>query len=386
MPALSGRIRWGPHAAVVALALAAAVVALWTGGSAVGGLGALLVGVPVLLTLVVPVPAWWVTLLAVIAGSLDLGGFGGTRFAFLLVVCPLVLVLCTLRTRPWAAAWIWAISVLVVFGGGGVLELHFLAPFLVYALAAIIAVLLAGWLRAGRRAGEQAAVADDERSRRARLEERTAIARELHDVVAHHMSVVAIQAEAAPYRVENPPPELAETFAALRENAVLALGELRRILGVIRADSERAKGSAARVPQPTLARLDTVIAGVRGSGSAVTKSVTGKVRVLAPGIELSAYRIVQEALSNVLRHAPGAAVGVELSYVSTGLVLRVVNGPARHPAAASPGSGHGLMGMRERIAMLEGRLTARPTSEGGFEVVAFLPAVSEVREEDVLHA
>ncbi|MFI8815932.1 MULTISPECIES: sensor histidine kinase [unclassified Streptomyces] len=375
--------RWAPHLAVCALALVAVLVSLRFVIPAAGMPGLLLIGGPVLLTLLMPVTAWLLTLLALVVGSFDLAGLGGSGFLLIHVTCPLVLVVATMRLRPGGAAWMWLITGVVVLGGEGSLAVPAPVSLLVLALAAVVTVLLSGWLRAGRRAAEQTSAAQDERDRRAGLEERTAIARELHDVVAHHMSVVAIQAEAAQYRVKNPPPELTETFATLRENAVLALAEMRRILGVIRADSEPATGTGSRAPQPTLARLDTVIAGVRTSGSAVTRTVTGKVRVLAPGVELSAYRIVQEALSNVLRHAPGASVDVELSYVTTGLGLRVVNGPAHRPASASPGAGHGLVGMRERVSMLEGRLTARPTAEGGFEVTAFLPDVSRTDEEDI---
>lgn len=383
---LENSARWAPHLAVCALALLAVLVSLRFVSPAEGMPGLLLIGGPVLLTLLMPVTAWLLTLLALVVGSFDLAGLGGSGFLLIHVTCPLVLVVATMRLRPGGAAWMWLITGVVVLGGEGSLAVPAPVSLLVLALAAVVTVLLSGWLRAGRRAAEQTSAAQDERDRRAGLEERTAIARELHDVVAHHMSVVAIQAEAAQYRVKNPPPELTETFATLRENAVLALAEMRRILGVIRADSEPATGTGTRAPQPTLARLDTVIAGVRTSGSAVTRTVTGKVRVLAPGVELSAYRIVQEALSNVLRHAPGASVDVELSYVTTGLGLRVVNGPARRPASASPGAGHGLVGMRERVSMLEGRLTAQPTAEGGFEVTAFLPDVSRTDEEDIKNA
>ncbi|MGY3684379.1 sensor histidine kinase [Streptomyces sp. TE33382] len=386
--ALRDATRWAPHLAVVALALLAAVASFRVSGFAHGLPVLLLTGAPVLLTLVMPVGAWWLTMLAILVGSADLAGLGGMGLSLLLLTCPLVLVVASMRLGSWAAFWMWLITGAFVLGGGGVLGIGTPLSFqvLALALAGFVAVLMGGWQRAGKRAAEQTSAAEDERNRRAGLEERTAIARELHDVVAHHMSVVAIQAEAAQYRVENPPPELTETFATLRENAVLALAEMRRILGVIRADTEPGTGPGNRAPQPTLARLGPVIAGVRASGAEVTKTVTGKVRVLAPGVELSAYRIVQEALSNVLRHAPGAAVAVELSYVTTGLGLRVVNGPAQRPASDSPGAGHGLIGMRERITMLEGRLTTRPTAEGGFEVTAFLPDATQTREEDAEHA
>lgn len=232
---------------------------------------------------------------------------------------------------------------------------------------------------AGRRYGgdggtAQQTVTAQERSRRTLLEERTTIARELHDVVAHHMSVVAIQAEAAPYRVENPPEELERAFATIRENAVAALTELRRILGVVRAEGYEAPDA----PQPTLADLDALLVNVRGAGPAVEKVVTGAVRELPQGVELSAYRIVQEALSNSLRHAPGASARVEIGYVLGGLGVRVVNGPMPEVSLVkpSPGAGHGITGMRERVAMLDGEMTAGPTEDGGYEVAVFLPATA----------
>ncbi|MEV6422568.1 histidine kinase [Streptomyces sp. NPDC051662] len=382
---LRDTVRWAPHLAVCTVAVLVMLAQSWVSPS-IGIAAGLLAGVPVALTLLMPVSAWWLTLLTSMAAGVDLAGLGGLRWTVLFVTGPLVLVLCTVRLRPWAAAWMWLISAVVLielgtFVGDGVED-----PRLAFGIALVIALLLSGWSRAGVRASEQASAAEDERGRRARLEERTTIARELHDVVAHHMSAVAIQAEAAQYRVKDPPPELAETLAAVRGNAVAALTELRRILGVIRADTPpNGPVGRAPAPQPTLAGLDRLIEAVRVSGAPVEKTVTGKVRELAPGVELSAYRIVQEALSNAMRHAPGADVRVELSYVATGLGVRVVNGSAERRAGASPGAGHGLVGMRERVAMLEGRLTTQRTAEGGFEVAAFLPDVPPADENGNRH-
>jgi signal transduction histidine kinase len=183
------------------------------------------------------------------------------------------------------------------------------------------------------------------------------------------MSVVAIQAEAAPYRVENPPPELEQAFVTIRENAVAALTELRRVLGVVRAEDYRAPDA----PQPTLAALDGLLANVADAGLVAEKTITGAVRELPQGVELSAYRIIQEALSNTLRHAPGATAKVEIGYVLGGLGLRVVNGPPTGPVKPSQGAGHGITGMRERVAMLNGEMTAEPAADGGYEITAFIP-------------
>ena len=132
---------------------------------------------------------------------------------------------------------------------------------------------------------------------------------------------------------------------------------------------------APDAPQPTLADLDALLANVRDAGLSVDKAVTGAVRELPQGVELSAYRIVQEALSNSLRHAPGASARVEVGYVLGGLGLRIVNGPPPEPSLVkpSPGAGHGITGMRERVSMLNGEMTAAPTDEGGYEVAVFLP-------------
>jgi signal transduction histidine kinase len=239
-------------------------------------------------------------------------------------------------------------------------------------VSAITLLLADAWRErneTGRRLTEQEHISQAERARRVVLEERTRIARELHDVVAHHMSVIAIQAEAAPYRVPDPPSELTKSFADIRANALQALGELRRILGVLRA--ERDDGRAA--PQPTLDRLGELVAGVRGAGVAVQTTVAGTPRPLPAGVELSAYRIVQEALSNAIRHAPGSDVRVQIAYAPAALRLRVVNGPPQAAASTPQGPGHGLLGMRERAAMLGGELTAAPTSGGGYAVTAVLP-------------
>jgi signal transduction histidine kinase len=247
--------------------------------------------------------------------------------------------------------------------------------------ASAVLLLMVSMILVRREAKQEVAaqqtVTATERDRRTLLEERTTIARELHDVVAHHMSVVAIQAEAAPYRVENPPEELEKAFATIRENAVAALTELRRILGVVRAEDYQAPDA----PQPVLADLDNLLSNVREAGLETEKTVTGAVRELPQGVELSAYRIIQEALSNALRHAPGSTAKIEVSYVLGGLGLRIVNTPPRGPVKASPGAGHGITGMRERVTMLNGEMTAAPTEEGGYEVTAFIPVAAIPAEE-----
>ena len=164
-----------------------------------------------------------------------------------------------------------------------------------------------------RRAGQQL------EGERALLTERQRIAREMHDIVAHHMSVIAIQAEAGPRKVADPPPELVESFGDIRASALDGLDELRRLLGVMRSSG------ADTAPQPGLAELDGLLDSARSGGVRVTSSVSGAARALPQGIDLSAYRILQEALSNAMRHAPGSAVRVEVAYAPSALVIKVRN-------------------------------------------------------------
>ncbi|MFI6034244.1 histidine kinase [Streptomyces sp. NPDC051315] len=387
---LKGRKReyatWRSHALVVAAGVVAMLTA-WTdgGGTTTAVLCGLLVVAPVLLTLSRPVGAFWLSLLSTtLVASVGSAWSSWPWLPGSFISHLVVLVVVAIRTRPRTAAWMW----LLTAAYGFVAETAFswghygtnVAPMLVFSALALLAVTV--WQirrQAEQQVTAQQTVTEHERSRRTLLEERTTIARELHDVVAHHMSVVAIQAEAAPYRVENPPPELEKAFATIRENAVAALTELRRVLGVVRAEDYEAPDT----PQPTLAELDALLANVREAGLEVEKVVTGAVRELPQGVELSAYRIVQEALSNTLRHAPGAGARVEIGYVLGGLGLRIVNGPPPNPSLLkpSPGAGHGITGMRERVTMLNGEMTADTTPDGGYEVTVFLPvAMSSAAE------
>ncbi|MFJ3643966.1 sensor histidine kinase [Streptomyces sp. NPDC090108] len=389
---LPGRLKeyaaWAPHAAVAAVGGIAALMSLSDvyGGPA-AQLCALLVLVPVLLTLVRPVAAFWLslatTMLTAAVGSGEWTSWPWLPGSFLAHLTVLTVV--ALRTRPRTAAWMWVLTAVYGFladAGPGWHEDPDTGPMLFLSALTLLAVTVRHTHRQARReVTAQRTATARERSRRTLLEERSTIARELHDVVAHHMSVVAIQAEAAPYRVQNPPPELEKAFATIRENAVAALTELRRVLGVVRAEDYEAPDA----PQPTLADLGTLLANVRETGLVVEYVVTGAVRELPQGVELSAYRIVQEALSNTLRHAPGATARVELGHVLGGLGVRVVNGPppAPHLVKPSPGAGHGITGMRERVTMLNGVMTDGPTADGGYEVTVFLPVPAPGAEAEL---
>ena len=289
-------------------------------------------------------------------------------------------------------------------GGAQLLAVGLVVPFLVLALAFhgdAAAVLLASLVpiavgaaialrarsEAARQSAARAMLADTLTENLARGE-RARIARELHDVVAHHISMIAVQAETARLTTPGLPAAGAQRFAEIGETARAGLTEMRRLLGVLREDVGDAGGD--RHPQPGLSQLAELIDSAReASGAGARLIVSGPVAPFDPGVELAAYRIVQEALTNARRHAPGAAVDVELCYSGDALRLRVRDngpGPSLSSSAGSSsagsseepeGPGHGLLGMRERAATVGGSLRTGAASGGGFLVEAVLPAKPE---------
>ncbi|WP_052432920.1 sensor histidine kinase [Streptacidiphilus carbonis] len=263
------------------------------------------------------------------------------------------------------------------------------AATVVFAAVAIAVDGAGSRLRAQEALATQTVRTDAERSRRAVLEERTRIARELHDVVAHHLSLIAVQAETAPYRLGELPEATRAEFGSLSEVAREALTEMRRLLGVLRQD----RASAGLSPQPRLNDLPALVDAARRAGVRVELSVPEELGRVPDGVGVCAYRIVQESLSNAGRHAPGAAVSVSVSVSppvdcddrndrsdregreARAVRLRVANGPGSGAAPARPesGIGHGLTGMRERVGLLGGSLSAGPTPTGGFVVSVVLP-------------
>jgi signal transduction histidine kinase len=206
---------------------------------------------------------------------------------------------------------------------------------------------------------------------RAAAEERVRIARDLHDVVAHHISVIVVQAEAAQEVLAAHPERAEGAMTTVADTARSALGELRRMLGLLRSESGRA-------PQPDLAAVEDLVASVRGAGLAVELRTTGPARPVDGVVGMTAYRIVQEALTNVLRHADARRACVDLVFEDEALVVRVAD-DGRGPAATGKGGhdggggGQGLVGMRERVAVLGGHLETGPAPGGGFAVDARLP-------------
>ncbi|RVX41119.1 signal transduction histidine kinase [Nonomuraea polychroma] len=240
----------------------------------------------------------------------------------------------------------------------------------------LLAAVLVGDARRARRLDTLRAAEEVGRTRI--LEERTRIARELHDVVAHHMSVIAVQAASAPYRVEGGVSEpAAREFAAINAAARASLRDMRLLLGALRGTD----GPVRTAPQPGLADLNELVESVRRAGVPVRFTVAGEPS-LSPVESVTVYRIAQEALSNVVRHAPAADTTVVVQADADGVTVEVDNEPppprttpaveARVPDSHT-GPGLGLIGMRERVTALGGKLTAGATEEGGFTVRARLP-------------
>jgi signal transduction histidine kinase len=231
---------------------------------------------------------------------------------------------------------------------------------------------------------ERAERAERERDQQAQIAaaaERVRIARELHDVVAHNVSVMVVQADGAAYAIDSRPEQARRAVQAISTTGRQALAEMRRLVGVLRQGDP---GAPDYTPQPGLAQLDDLIAQVRGSGLPIDLRVSGTPTDIPEGEQLTVYRIMQEALTNTLKHGgPGATAVVDLEYGAREIVVRVTDDGR---GAAPPGEyggghgGHGLLGMRERVGLFGGTMTAAPRIGGGFQVCARLPIVGSAQE------
>jgi signal transduction histidine kinase len=212
--------------------------------------------------------------------------------------------------------------------------------------------------------------AREELARRAVVEERLRLARELHDVVAHAMSVIAVQSGVGAHVAASRPEEVGKALSAIEATSRAALTELRRLLGVLRQDSEV---QASLTPVPGLANLDSLLTEVGKAGLAVRVRVKGTPLQLPAGVDLSAYRIVQEALTNTVRHARATRAEVTVRYGVDAVEIDIRDDGRATPGSAANGGGHGLAGMRERVSLLGGTLEAGPLPGGGYRVHARLP-------------
>jgi signal transduction histidine kinase len=237
--------------------------------------------------------------------------------------------------------------------------------------------LVAGWLlvvltmseivRAARQRAVEAEQARRQEGHRRADEERLRIARELHDVVAHNISLINVQAGVALHLMDERPEQARTALAAIKQASNEALGELRSVLDVLRQVDER----SPRAPTAGLASLDDLVTRAAAAGLAVRTSVEGAPRPLPAGVDLAAFRIVQEALTNVARHAGPASATVRVAYGDADLTVQVDDDG--HGGGGTSGGGNGIPGMRERAAALGGRLRAGPRPGGGFQVLASLP-------------
>jgi signal transduction histidine kinase len=211
----------------------------------------------------------------------------------------------------------------------------------------------------------------EENARRAVRDERTRIARELHDVVAHHVSAIAVQAGAAEEIVERNPQRAREALHVIQETSRQALIEMRALLNVLRSGDEAGR---EREPQPGMAQIDRLIERSRAAGLTVTLRVEGTVQPLPEALDLSAYRIVQEALTNSIKHAGPAHACVLVRYAERILELDIRDdGRGQTDRSAGPPQGRGLVGMRERVALFGGDMVVGPTPGQGFRVGVRLP-------------
>ncbi|ROO86868.1 signal transduction histidine kinase [Actinocorallia herbida] len=318
-----------------------------------------------------PVPAWRVVMMGLLCGTVAGGGdtFMPWPVTSLLALVGVLFAVgaSSDRPKPLGAGLVTVFVIVAVPLWVGRLE----SWFGLILIGLVLLALVFGDAVGGRYLAEMRLALEAERHRRdqalnAVLEERSRIARELHDVVAHHMSVIALQAEAAPYKIHDLPEPARETFALLRDEARSALTETRRMVGLLRAGSE----AAERAPQPGADRIPELLDA--HEGLRVSLEVRGAHRTLPDAVDLSAYRIVQEALSNAARYAPGSSVEVEVHYLPHELRLEIRDDGAKEEPQPGNG-GHGLLGMRERVAMLGGSLKTGPRPEGGWSVSAGLP-------------
>ncbi|MFD8080335.1 sensor histidine kinase [Kitasatospora sp. NPDC059722] len=209
--------------------------------------------------------------------------------------------------------------------------------------------------------------------------ERARIARELHDVVTHNVSMMTIQAGAARKILDTAPDKAREAMTAVETGGRAAMTELRHVMGLLTIDAGTGDDPAATAdlsPQPGLGRLDALVEGVRQAGLTVGLTVSGERRAVPPGVELAAYRVIQEALTNTVKHAGGAAAEVTVEYAPGHLAVEVTDTGGRPTGAAATGNGRGLIGLRERLAVYGGTLHTGTRPRGGYRVKALIPLES----------
>jgi signal transduction histidine kinase len=373
----------------VAIAVGLTLLSVLTVVAGAGDIGAvsgvalillLLETLPLALRRVWPVPVWIVTLGATAGHFLVSTGAPSTIRATL----GALIALFTVSERYERRQSIWALLVTgVLIGGINVFRTGFpagLGGLVQITVAVTVPWVLGTWSRERQSyaalAEARALAAErhrDEEALRAVAEERERIARELHDVVAHNLSVIVIQAGAGLRAFGEHPDQSRGTLVAIDTTAREALGEMRRMLSLL----QPAEGAAELSPLPGLGNLGALLERVRSAGVGVDLAVDGEPYPVSPALGLSAYRIVQEALTNTLRHSGARRAHVRLRYRSTGVEVEVTDDGAGQVAedekVETPHAGRGLIGMRERVALFGGELEAGPRPSGGYRVLARIP-------------
>jgi signal transduction histidine kinase len=379
----------GGTAAVVILALSSALGATLYQVPVLLALGLGLVqAAAILLAIVIPRVATALSVVAVIAFALASTPDGVSPWPVAvtsIVAQALVILIATVRSSwrtgvaGWAAgaggAFVVGITALRAPGSAGAVTADLIVFTVITGVVLLAALLLTQWQAVRRQLAREQQVSASELARREIAEERTRIARELHDVVAHGMSAIQVQASSARYRIPSLSEEAAGEFDDLAATARSAMGEMRRLLGVLRSEDTVVETA----PQPGVGDVEALVERASRAGSQVrleNRVAPADSAALDPALSLTVYRIVQESLSNVARHATGAPTLVLLDARDGEIDLEVRNeAPAGRPASApAPDSGgHGIRGMRERAALLDGSLEAARTDDGGFAVRASFP-------------
>ncbi|MEU4231575.1 histidine kinase [Nonomuraea sp. NPDC026600] len=338
------------------------------GAGVPGVLFGALYGLPVVVAWHRPMVAWWLMLgLLLLATALSIADWRPWLLSESVTQAPVMFTLALVSARR-----VTAVTFLTTLAAGvlSVLLVRPESPHVVQAMVSwslvLLAVTMIGHSYRMRRLSTLRVA--EEYGKRRLLEERARIARELHDLVAHHMSVIAVQASTAPYRIKGgASEEMLREFRDINAAASTSLTELRQLLGVLRGDRD----DPLTAPQPSLDGLAELVESARRAGTPVHLELPEHTPEVGAAMSLTVYRIVQEALSNVIKHANGAATAVTIALDGRNLVVEVVNEAG--VVESMPGSGYGLVGMRERVALAGGELFAGTLADGRYAVRAVLP-------------
>ncbi|HEV2218207.1 MAG TPA: sensor histidine kinase [Candidatus Dormibacteraeota bacterium] len=356
---------------LVAITLVPGLLTILVGGE--GRLGAPLLALAIVLVGLKSIPLWWrrhapLAVVAIVAAAVlvsdSLGVAQSASDGAIILAVYAVSAYGGGGARMWVLVLVAFVTV-ATFGSALFAVTNLRESPLTLGPPALVAWVVGDFMRSRRQAMADLVARHRMEREQAAEDERLRIARELHDVVAHNVSLIAIQAGAARMSGDSSGSALASIEGTARDT----LAELNRLLGVLRKDPE----GAAREPQPGLSQVDGLIQPARDAGLDVAVKVSGDVRPLPAALDLSAYRIVQEAITNVLKHANASRVEVVIDYQPEAMVLTVTDNGAGPMQTAEGSSGHGLIGMRERVELFGGELGAGSSSLGGFTVRARLP-------------